>query len=79
MIQHEAVGVVDDLRLVAELDRPPQASLADREGVRIVQGRHPVGAVLDLAGQAVPGLSDDLFGQTSDPVDLFERPAHPAA
>jgi len=37
VVQHDAVLVVDDLSLVAELDRLTELALGDRAGVRVVQ------------------------------------------
>jgi hypothetical protein len=38
MVEDDAVVVVDQLSLVAELDRFPEPALSDRPGVGIVQG-----------------------------------------
>jgi hypothetical protein len=43
MIEHDPVGVVEDLGLGAELDRPAQPALADRPGVGVVQADQPAG------------------------------------
>jgi hypothetical protein len=37
VVEHDAVVVVDDLGLVAELDRLAQPALGDRPGIRVVQ------------------------------------------
>ena len=34
VVEHDAIVVVEDLGLVAELDRPPQPALRDRAGIR---------------------------------------------
>jgi hypothetical protein len=41
VVQHDPVGIVEDLRLVAELDRLAQPPLDDRAGVGVVQADQP--------------------------------------
>jgi hypothetical protein len=41
VVEHDPVGVVQDLSFVAELDRSAQPPLADRPGVRVVQADQP--------------------------------------
>src|SRR5690606_439490 len=62
--------------LVAELDRPSQALLDDRAGVRIVQRHDPGSPSWGVAGEALAKLLDDLggaLGKTFEPVDLGDR------
>ena len=59
VVEHDAVFVVDDLGLVAELDGLAEPTLADRTGVGIVErdeARRPVG---DVARQTLAGLAGD--------------------
>jgi hypothetical protein len=41
VVQHDPVGIVEDLRFVAELDRLAQPALDDRAGIRVVQADQP--------------------------------------
>jgi hypothetical protein len=52
MFEHDPVGVVEDLGLVAELDRGADAALAERPDVRLVQADQPAGPVRHPAGKA---------------------------
>jgi hypothetical protein len=52
MFEHDPVGVVEDLGLVAELDRGADAALAERPDVRVVQADQPAGPVRHPAGKA---------------------------
>jgi len=45
MFEHDPVGVVEDLGLVAELDGSTEAALGDRAGVAVVQAHSAGGAV----------------------------------
>ena len=56
MVEDDAVVVVDQLSLVAELDRFPEPALSDRPGVGIVQADLPRCTVWDLAGEPFSGL-----------------------
>src|SRR3954453_12173640 len=63
VVEHDSVVVVDDLGLVAELDRLAEAALRDRAGVAVVQG-DPAGRPLrGGAGQAPAGLRRDPSGR----------------
>jgi len=65
-LPHDAVVVVvDDLGLVAELDRLAEPSLGDRPGITLVQADPAGGPVRDDAGDAVSGLRGDLTGLTA--------------
>jgi hypothetical protein len=55
VVHDDAVGVVDDLGLVAELDGFAEASLGDRPGVRVVQTDRTRRGVGFAAGQPDPG------------------------
>ena len=63
VIEHDAVVVVDDLPLVAELDGFAQPALGDRAGIAVVQADHPGRSVRGGPGDALPGLSDDPRGR----------------
>jgi hypothetical protein len=63
VVEDDAVIVVDQLSLVAELDRFPEPALSDWPGVGIVQADLPRRTVWDLAGEPLPGLLDDLPGR----------------
>jgi hypothetical protein len=56
-LPHDAVLVVDDLGLVAELDRLAEPSLGDRPGITLVQANPAGGPVRDDAGDAVSGCA----------------------
>ena len=62
VIDDQAVGVVDDLGLVAELDRLAETSLADRSGVGFVQRHEPGRPGGLLAVDSAAGLVDDPLG-----------------
>ena len=53
---------VDDLDLVAELDRVADAALADGAGVGIVQAHQPAGPCGHATGQAGAGLLQQPAG-----------------
>ena len=78
VVEDDAVGVVDDLGFVAELDRLAEASFADRAGIDIVQADQPAGRFGHHPGQAATGLRDDAFGASHDGVQVVDRPAQPA-
>jgi hypothetical protein len=56
VVDDDAVVVVADLSLVAELDGPAQPAAHDRAGVAVVQADHPAGGVGHHAGQPRAGL-----------------------
>jgi hypothetical protein len=64
VVKHDAVVVVEDLGLVAELDRPAQPALRDRAGITVVQADQPGGAVRGRAREALAGLGGDPAGGT---------------
>jgi hypothetical protein len=75
MVEHNPVGVVNDLGLVAELHRPAQPPLADRPGVRVVQADQPAGAVGHPAGKAGVGLVQHPAGPFDGGLQLLhDRP-----
>src|ERR1700676_2522952 len=63
VIQHATVVVVDDLGLVAELDRLTEPAFRDRPSVLIVQTHHPVRPVRGDPGDPLSSLSDDPRGR----------------
>jgi hypothetical protein len=69
MFEHDPVGVVEDLGLVAELDRLADAAFDDRAGVGVVQADQPAGPVRHPAGKA---------GVEVDPEGLDEHRVVPA-
>lgn len=84
VIENDAVGVVDNLGLVAELDGSVDAALADRSGVRVVQAdqtcrRVGLAAIEPNTGWALTcagrwrRVSSSLTARTSRP-----RPGAPA-
>jgi hypothetical protein len=82
VIDDNAVIVVGDLGLVAELDRFAQAALGDRARIAVVQTDPPSGAVGSDAGQPLPGLGGDLAGrgqQLSQVVYGADQPAPASA
>ena len=62
VVEDDAVGVVDDLGFVAELDGLAQASLADRAGIDVMQADHPARRLGHHPGQAATGLGHNAFG-----------------
>src|SRR5690606_13110301 len=78
VVQDDAVVVVDNLALVAELDRPVDTALGDRSGVRVVQADQ-AGSRLGLtAGQPETGLGHHPGGPVQDRVEFVESTAQPA-
>jgi len=75
VVEDDAVFVVDDLCLVTELDRSPEASFADRPGVRIVQADQPRAAVRHHTGEAAAGLRHDASGTLDDRDQVIEGTA----
>jgi len=74
----DAVLVVDDLRLVAELDRFTELALGDRTGVRVVQA-DPAGRTRrGGSGHPLPGLVRDPTGHLQQLGQVVHRPAQPA-
>jgi hypothetical protein len=63
VVEHDAVIVVHDLGLVAELDRLAEPALCDWPGVAIVQADPPRGCGRHDSGNALPGLRGDLSGR----------------
>jgi hypothetical protein len=57
VVQHDAVAVVEDLCLVAELHRLAEPALHDRPGLVLVQADQPGGRVYRLPGQPGAGLA----------------------
>jgi hypothetical protein len=75
VVEHDPVGVVDDLGLVAELDRPADAALADRPGVRVVQADQPACPVGHPTGKAGVGLVEQPTGPLGRGLQLVhDRP-----
>jgi hypothetical protein len=62
VVEHDPVGVVDDLGLVAELDRVADAALADRPSIRIVQADQPARPVRHPTSQPSVGLIEEPLG-----------------
>ena len=82
VVEHDAVVVVDDLGLVAELDRPAEPALGDRAGIAVVQADPPGRPVRGGAGQPLAGLRGDPPGrgeQLGQVVDRAAQPAPPAS
>jgi hypothetical protein len=73
VVEHDAVVVVGDLALVAELDRLAEAALGDRPGVAVVQADPPAGAVGGDAGEPLPGLRGDPAGRLQQPGQVIDR------
>src|SRR4029450_8599913 len=78
VVEDDAVVVVDQLGLVAELDRFPEPALSDRPGVEIVQADLPGRTVGDLSGAPLPGLFDDLPGRVQQFGQIVHRPGQAA-
>jgi len=82
VVEHDPVVVVDDLRLVTELDRLAKLALGNGPGVAVVQA-HPAGRPRrDASGQTLPGLAGDPPGdleQLGQVVDRSPQPTPPPA
>jgi hypothetical protein len=81
VIEDDTVVVVDDLRLVAELDWFTELAFRDRPGLLVVQTDHPAGSVRGAPGDPLPGLFDDPRGrcqQVRQVVDGAGQPATPS-
>ena len=76
VIEDQPVGVVDDLCLVAELDRFAEPALADRSGVGFVQRHEPgrPGRLITLDPGA--GLVDDPLGAFDEHREVVEHAPH---
>ena len=79
VVDDDAVVVVEDLGLVAELDWPPEPTLGDRAGVAVVQADPAGGAVRSGPGQPLAGLFGDPAGGGEQPGQVIDRAAQPAA
>ena len=75
VVDDDAVVVVEDLGLVAELDRPPEPTLGDRAGVAVVPADPAGGAVRSGPGQPLAGLFGDLAGGGEQPGQVVDRAA----
>ena len=64
VVEHDPIVVIDDLRLVTELDRFPESALRDRPGVPVVQANPPSRPRRRDPGQPLPVCS------TTRPVDF---------
>ena len=69
----DAVFVVDDLCLVAELDRFAEPTLDDRAGIAVVQRHHPGCPVGGLPGETLPGLGGNPSRQLGRPSGVIDR------
>jgi hypothetical protein len=78
VVEDDAVVVVRDLGLVAELDRLAESALADRAGVRVVQADPPGRAVGGVALNPLPGLRDDLPRRGQQFLQVVDRADEPA-
>ena len=65
VVEHDPVVVVEDLSLVAELDRLAEAAFRDGAGVAVVQADPPGRAVGDDPPDALAGLRGDPPGQVN--------------
>jgi hypothetical protein len=77
VVQHDAVNVVDNLGLVAELDRPVDTALADRPCLRIVQADQTGRRVRLAAAEAQTGLSGHPRGSVEERAQLVDRADQP--
>src|SRR5512132_4246281 len=79
VVEHDAVLVVHDLALVAELHRFAEPALGDRTGVRIVQADPPRRAVRGGASDALAGLPGDPPGRGQQFGQVVDRPGQSSA
>ena len=77
VVHHQAVGVVDQMALVAELHRLAQTSLADGPGIAVMERDEAIVAGGHVAGQAAAGLGDDPGGHRQGVVQVGHRPPQP--
>ena len=77
VVDDDAVFVVDELRLVAELDRLAEPALGDRAGIGVVQRHDPGRPVRCRPGEALPGLGGDPAGQRGGPLQRRRPPPGP--
>jgi hypothetical protein len=66
MVKHDTVVVVDDLGLVAELDRFAEPAFGDRAGIRVVQRHDPRRARGSYPRGPLAGLRRDAFERGGD-------------
>ena len=78
VIDDQPVGVVDDLGLVAELDRLAEASFADRSGVGFVQRHEPGRPGGLVTADPGAGLVDDPRGALDEHREVVEHAPHPS-
>jgi hypothetical protein len=78
VVQDDAVVIVGDLGLVAELDGPVDAAFADRPRVGVVQADQPGRAVRHLPSQPGPGLRHDRGGALDGDRQIVQRPPQSA-
>lgn len=62
VVEYDPIIVVDQLPLVAELDRAAQPALGDRAAVAVVQAHPAGGAVRGGPGRPLAGLSAEQVG-----------------
>ena len=74
VVEHDPVGVVGDLGLVAELDRLAEPALEDRAGIGVVQADQPGRASGVAAGQAGAGWADHLAGAPDGGLQVVHQP-----
>ena len=79
VVDDDAVVVVDDLGLVAELDRLTELTFGDRSGIRIVQADPAGRASRGDARQALPGLFGHAPGDVQQFGEVVDRAAQPTA
>ena len=79
VIEDDAVLVVHDLGLVAELDRLTELALGDRPGVRVVQADPAGRSGRGGPGHPLPGLGRDPTGHVEQFGQVVDRPAQPAS
>ena len=73
VIDDQPVGVVDDLRLVAELDGLAESSFADRSGVGFMERHEPGGSRRLVALHPGAGLVDDSHGAFDEHREILEH------
>ncbi len=74
VIEHDTIVVVDDLALVAELNRFAKSAFGDRPGVAVMQTHPPGRPVRGDPGDALAGLSGDLPGDVQQFIQVINRP-----
>jgi hypothetical protein len=73
VVQHDAVDVVEDLCLVAELDGTTETPLGDRARVGVVQRHDPGRPIGGVTGDPAAGLGGDPLDQLGGALEIGQQ------